>query len=504
MRSALRLFPLILLLLVLFPARLRAATIYWNGAGANNNWSTAANWSGSTLPTAADAVVFNTTSTKNATVDATVKLSAIRITTGYTGTISLASNVTVSVGSLAVGSTSATVRMGTGSKLTLLGSGTPLTGSGTVDTATYTPNTVEYVGQGVTNITAAGPLTAYHNLTLTGTGMTATDIALTGASRVRSGVTYGGFAYYGTWEGTVVKVRLSDFTSVGTLTPSGMGIVRDLVMDGSRGFLYAAGHNSPIIIAKINLSSFTVSSTLTVPTSTYLSFYAAFDSTNNLAYYPSFSTPINISKINFDTFSFVSTVNFSGATICGNCGSTPYLDPTGTYVYEDISATPKQIAKVRTSDMVQTSYAVLDSGEGVAGFDFTNGYLYTALSGGVSKRQLSDLTRVASLSLDAGSTPGSANQTALGTSVGYAGQGSVGAIANFDTAAGFLYATQPSTFSKVRLSDLSRVASLSFDSSDRPSGTLLTDNDGYGFTGAHTENPFVRFHPGWQRDACNR
>src|SRR5436190_1716771 len=49
--------------------RLAPATATWTGNGTTNNWSQAANWSTNTVPGAADTVVFDSTSGKNATVD---------------------------------------------------------------------------------------------------------------------------------------------------------------------------------------------------------------------------------------------------------------------------------------------------------------------------------------------------------------------------------------------------------------------------------------------------
>ncbi|MFA5945917.1 MAG: hypothetical protein WC802_03350 [Patescibacteria group bacterium] len=92
--------------LLLHPAY--AATITWDGEGADgtcgggagdgNKWSCALNWLGDTLPGAGDAVVFDTTSTKNATVDAgfTGTITSISINAGYTGTITMARSLTTS------------------------------------------------------------------------------------------------------------------------------------------------------------------------------------------------------------------------------------------------------------------------------------------------------------------------------------------------------------------------------------------------------------------------
>lgn len=64
-----------------------AATLTWDGGGADNNWSTAANWSPDAVPTSADTVLFNATGTKNSAIDAAFTVSAVTINDGYTGTI---------------------------------------------------------------------------------------------------------------------------------------------------------------------------------------------------------------------------------------------------------------------------------------------------------------------------------------------------------------------------------------------------------------------------------
>src|SRR5688500_13097291 len=68
----------------------------WDGGGATNNWSDAANWSGDIMPASTDAVVFDGTSTKNAVVDIDFSISSLQIIAGYSGTISQGnSNLTI-------------------------------------------------------------------------------------------------------------------------------------------------------------------------------------------------------------------------------------------------------------------------------------------------------------------------------------------------------------------------------------------------------------------------
>ncbi|MCZ7647467.1 MAG: Ig-like domain-containing protein [Planctomycetota bacterium] len=67
----------------------------WDGGGADNNWSTAANWSGDLVPGVAANVTFNGTSTKHCTIDVPAGVKSVAIAAGYTGTIACQQNLTV-------------------------------------------------------------------------------------------------------------------------------------------------------------------------------------------------------------------------------------------------------------------------------------------------------------------------------------------------------------------------------------------------------------------------
>jgi len=82
-----------------------AGTATWDGGGADNNWSTAANWSGDVLPASSQAVVFNATSVKNCTIDVDATVASVQVTSAYTGTITGgAVTVTVTGGNFDVAS----------------------------------------------------------------------------------------------------------------------------------------------------------------------------------------------------------------------------------------------------------------------------------------------------------------------------------------------------------------------------------------------------------------
>ena len=77
----------------------KAAVITWDGGGADNNWSTAANWSTDTVPGSGDTVTFDGTSVKNAVIDASFpgNVSAFNINSGYTGTVTLDAGVSLNL-----------------------------------------------------------------------------------------------------------------------------------------------------------------------------------------------------------------------------------------------------------------------------------------------------------------------------------------------------------------------------------------------------------------------
>lgn len=89
------------LAVIYFSQSVSAVNITWDGGGATNNWSEAANWSGDTVPGSGDIAVFDGTSTKDATIDAAFagSVAGMQINAGYTGTITQASGVSLTVGS---------------------------------------------------------------------------------------------------------------------------------------------------------------------------------------------------------------------------------------------------------------------------------------------------------------------------------------------------------------------------------------------------------------------
>jgi hypothetical protein len=108
----------------------------WTGLGTTSNWSNAANWSTQTVPDSGTTVVFNGTSAANAVIDPAFAgpIASIQVNTGYTGRISMLTDLTVN-GSFtqAVGTWSAgTHTLNLGGDFTVTG-GSFAAGTGTVD-----------------------------------------------------------------------------------------------------------------------------------------------------------------------------------------------------------------------------------------------------------------------------------------------------------------------------------------------------------------------------------
>ncbi|RMD59220.1 hypothetical protein D6821_01680, partial [Candidatus Parcubacteria bacterium] len=77
--------------------QVQAATITWTGGGTTNNWSELANWTPAQVPASTDDVVFSASSTKNSTWDASgpSQIKSLTVGSDYTGTLTLARDVTV-------------------------------------------------------------------------------------------------------------------------------------------------------------------------------------------------------------------------------------------------------------------------------------------------------------------------------------------------------------------------------------------------------------------------
>ncbi|MEK7647691.1 MAG: hypothetical protein AAB384_01480 [Patescibacteria group bacterium] len=100
-----------------------AATKTWDGSG---NMSTASNWDSNTLPADGDTIVFDGTSTSNATWDSTFASSysnlVVRVASGYSGIITLGANATIASSTISAGTFNvATYTLTAGGAMTIAG-----------------------------------------------------------------------------------------------------------------------------------------------------------------------------------------------------------------------------------------------------------------------------------------------------------------------------------------------------------------------------------------------
>ncbi len=137
----------------------QAAAKTWDGGGADNNWSTAANWSGDTVPATTDSVTFNGTSTKNCTVNnvGTWSNGDFTIISGYgAGVITASTAMAIKNFSQAGG----TFKAGANSH-TVSGNFSNTSGTFTKNTSTFT-----FTGSGATIGGASNAITNFSNVTI--------------------------------------------------------------------------------------------------------------------------------------------------------------------------------------------------------------------------------------------------------------------------------------------------------------------------------------------------
>ncbi len=165
------------------PVRVFAVTRTWDGGGTDgtcggsvgdgNKWSCAANWSSDTLPTSADDAVFNSTSTKNATIDGNIEVKGISINSGYTGTITQASGAIVKIRGDGFSQSAGTFSGGDSGFLVGDTSGGFVNSSFSISGGTFTPTSGSFTVTG--NFTSSGGSLNMSGKTLTFNGSTQTS-----------------------------------------------------------------------------------------------------------------------------------------------------------------------------------------------------------------------------------------------------------------------------------------------------------------------------------------
>ncbi|MCK5083210.1 MAG: DUF2341 domain-containing protein, partial [Candidatus Omnitrophica bacterium] len=243
-------------------------TVTWDGGGGvDTDWSTAANWTNDTVPTAGDIAVFDNTSDNNCVIDAAITVGGIDINAGYDGAISQGANiVTVSnfeqdAGTFTGGSAAININsnfvLGAGAFTATSGT-TTISGSFTKTGGTFTHNsgTVTFNGtSGTIGITSGGA--TFHTLAFNDNAGSATfelkdALDVDGDLTITDGIldTGDGLNYAITVDGNFAQAaagqceaRGSTITVAGDFTADGTSDSTDynsasLVLTGTGGLTY--------------------------------------------------------------------------------------------------------------------------------------------------------------------------------------------------------------------------------------------------------------------------
>lgn len=199
------------------------------------------------------------------------------------------------------------------------------------------------------------------------------------------------------WNSNFVNVQHMEETPVAQVqTLSGFGGTGEgIVTHGN--YIYVS-NASNLTISKIDLTSFTVESTLNLGTGITETM-----STDGTYLYVGWnSSPAKISRIRLSDFTFVDTITLaSGENIASG------MHIVGTNLYVGLWVSPGKVAKIDLTTFTQTSTLTLASGENHAEEGDNDGtYLYIPCENSrhIVKIRLSDFTEVESLQLDADET----------------------------------------------------------------------------------------------------
>jgi hypothetical protein len=292
-----------------------------------------------------------------------------------------------------------------------------------------------------------------------------------------------GFAYFGTQTipASLVKVRLSDFTRAGALPmdPAGTGAI-----DASGGFAYFTTSD---LLVKLRLSDFSwVGSMrpffLSDPVSTSViepgGAYAYLGGVEIGPIGGSFNWIVKVRLSDLTWVGYLITNSGGGSAVNFSASS---IDPTGQYAL--FVTFGGSVERIRLSDFTlvdsldlayRTTSAVLDPGSGNLFVSATGQTALGNYAGKVVKVRVSDMTRVDALSLRMGED--------VRSSV-------------IDTVAGFAYFgtyTEPGVVVKVRLSDFTRVGTLTLDPGEGGLTSAVIDPvAGFAYFGTNTDPGIV-------------
>lgn len=309
----------------------------WDNGGNNGLWATAANWSGDTVPATGDAVVFDSTNYATATAASDTAADDIYSVTlngapwgngaGH-GQVAVADTTN---GFIYYGTSESPARI-----LKIRASDNAILASLTLNSGenSATAGSVDMVnGFAYFSVASGDRLVKIDLSNFTRTGV----ITTIDSDNSHSIDTTNGFLYI-TGNG-VEKIQLSNFTKITKITPGGQ--ITSSNIDITGGFLYANDYDNGGRVYKISLSTFTVSSTLTLATAGQI-ISGEIDTVNGFLYLGLYTT--KVAKINLSSFTEV------GSQLQLTGGYTPHdsaIDVSGGYVY---FASANRIFKIRLSD----------------------------------------------------------------------------------------------------------------------------------------------------------
>jgi len=225
--------------------------------------------------------------------------------------------------------------------------------------------------------------------------------------------TSGGYLYAASYYGLgrVTKINLSDFSIVSTLAliaPAGSSSVTHAVISGN--YLYVTHLGTPAVITKIALSTFTVDSTLTLPTGDNDASYGLvkngylYVACHYVVLTPPFPWRPRIIKVNLSTFTKDSDLTLPIDDYDAGC-----LEQDGTYLYAGLGWTlgvPAKIEKIDLATFTSAGTLTLASDENyVWEIRIVGKNLYVGLNtspGKVVKIDLDTFTKVETLTFDTG------------------------------------------------------------------------------------------------------
>lgn len=173
----------------------------------------------------------------------------------------------------------------------------------------------------------------------------------------------------------ITKIRLSDFTRIGVLQFSGgMDSAGYGVIDMANGFMYWGGN---IGIAKVSLSTFTQTAFLALAADDDVA-SMVIDTTNNFIYIGTLSTTAKILEINLSSFTQTNSVTLPTAEGNLYCSA---IDITSGFAYFGTSSSYpyNKVKKLRLLDFTivgTLSFLSGESGLREPSIDLVNNYLY--------------------------------------------------------------------------------------------------------------------------------